>query len=99
MIDSTKKYLANMSQLIFTLPVQLGRDKVPLGIVECFDGYETYYKATIPALGKDKAHTLRIEPYGDVYFLFDKDAPKELLRYEGIISKAIFNYHYFEGLI
>lgn len=98
MTDNTKRNFGYMSQLIFTMPIQLGNDKVSLSIEECFDGFETFYQALIPAIGCDKTYTLRIEPFGDVYFKFDGNTPSELRDYEYPISAAIFNYHYFEGL-
>ena len=83
-----------MSTLIFNLPIKLGNDRINAGIYEHHQGGELYYSVSIPAIKEDKHYYMFIEPYGDVYFSFDNNTPKELLIYEHVISKAIFNYYY-----
>lgn len=88
-----------MSKLIASIPIQLGSDTIRASIIEHYNPYETYYELTIPALGKDKAYSMYLEPYGDVYFYFLKSTPPDIRSYEAKISNMIFNYHLMEGLV
>ena len=83
-----------MSDYLFRMTIKLGNDAIQAGVMEHRQAYELYYSIVIPGICDDKHYYLFLEPYGDVHFIFDKEAPSELRKYEGTISKAIFNYHY-----
>ncbi len=87
-----------MSQLQFTLPIQLGNYQVHTHVSACFDGYETYYEVAVPAIGADRKYYLRIVPDGSVNFYFDRNTPEDLRKHEQAYSDTIFNYYSFEGL-
>ncbi len=93
LIRKTKNFSINMSKVILEIPIKLGCVSFRAGVSEHSSYSETYYSLVLPAIGHDKRYYLFIEPYGDTYFNFEKGTPKELLKYEGKISEAIYNYY------